>query len=208
LIKIYEGLANDFQYASPKDIMVFPDNHDMSRIYTQLKGDITNTKMALSTYLMLPRIPQLYYGTEILMEDFKIPCDHGLIRSDFTGGWKDDRVNAFTGKGLKTEQKDMQTFLKKFLNFRKNSKAIHDGKTVHFAPLNGTYVLFRILGDEVVVNIMNKNNRPISIDLKRYSEIGLQGKTLRNIFTGEDFVWKDTLQLLQRGSITFTTKLH
>ena len=207
LIKIYEGLANDFQYASPKDIMIFPDNHDMSRIYTQLKGDVTNTKMALSTYLMLPRIPQLYYGTEILMEDFEKPGDHGLIRTDFPGGWKDDPVNAFTGKGLKTEQKDMQTFLKKFLNYRKNSKAIHDGKTVHFAPFKGTYVLFRILGDEVVVNIINKNNTPISIDLKRYSEIGLQGKTLRNILTEENFVWGDTLQLLQRGSVTFTTKL-
>ena len=207
LIKIYEGLANDFQYASPKDIMIFPDNHDMSRIYTQLKGDITNTKMALSTYLMLPRIPQLYYGTEILMEDFEKPGDHGLIRSDFPGGWKNDPVNAFTGKGLKTEQKEMQNFLKKFLNYRKNSKAIHDGKTVHFAPFKGTYVLFRILGDEVVVNIINKNNTPISIDLKRYSEIGLQGKTLRNILTEENFVWGDTLQLLQRGSVTFTTKL-
>ena len=207
LIKIYEGLANDFQYASPKDIMIFPDNHDMSRIYTQLKGDVTNTKMALSTYLMLPRIPQLYYGTEILMEDFEKPGDHGLIRSDFPGGWKNDPVNAFTGKGLKTEQKEMQNFLKKFLNYRKNSKAIHDGKTVHFAPFKGTYVLFRILGEEVVVNIINKNNTPISIDLKRYSEIGLQGKTLRNILTEENFVWGDTLQLLQRGSVTFTTKL-
>jgi len=207
LIKIYEGLANDFQYASPKDIMIFPDNHDMSRIYTQLKGDITNTKMALSTYLMLPRIPQLYYGTEILMEDFEKPGDHGLIRTDFPGGWKDDPVNAFTGKGLKTEQKEMQNFLKKFLNYRKNSKAIHDGKTVHFAPFKGTYVLFRILGEEVVVNIINKNNTPISIDLKRYSEIGLHGKTLRNILTEENFVWGDTLQLLERGSVTFTTKL-
>ena len=207
LIKIYEGLANDFQYASPKDIMIFPDNHDMSRIYTQLKGDITNTKMALSTYLMLPRIPQLYYGTEILMEDFEKPGDHGLIRSDFPGGWKNDPVNAFTGKGLKTEQKEMQNFLKKFLHYRKNSKAIHDGKTVHFAPFKGTYVLFRILGEEVVVNIINKNNTPISIDLKRYSEIGLQGKTLRNILTEENFVWGDTLKLLQRGSVTFTTKL-
>ena len=154
LVKIYEGLANDFQYATPKDIMIFPDNHDMSRIYTQLKEDATNTKMALSTYLMLPRIPQMYYGTEILMDDTANPGDHGLIRTDFPGGWKDDLVNAFTGKGLKTEQKDMQNFLKKFLNYRKNSKAIHDGKTVHFAPFKGTYLLFRILDDEVVVNII------------------------------------------------------
>jgi len=79
LVKIYEGLANDFHYASPKDIMIFPDNHDMSRIFTQLKGDVANTKMALSYLLSLPRIPQLYYGTEILMNDFEKPGDHGLI---------------------------------------------------------------------------------------------------------------------------------
>jgi glycosidase len=206
LVKIYEGLANDFHYTTPKDIMVFPDNHDMSRIYTQLKGDIINTKMALSTYLMLPRIPQIYYGTEILMEDFKKPGDHGLIRTDFPGGWKDDSVNAFTGKGLKTEQKDMQIFLKNFLNYRKNSKAIHDGKTLHFAPFKGTYFLFRILGDEVVVHIVNKNTEPITIDLKRYSEVGLDGKTLKNIITGEDFVWEEHLILQKRGSVTFTTK--
>ena len=37
LVKIYEGLANDFHYARPMDIMVFPDNHDMSRIFTQFE---------------------------------------------------------------------------------------------------------------------------------------------------------------------------
>ena len=145
LVKMYEGLANDFAYASPKDIMIFPDNHDMSRIYTQLKGDVVNTKMALSYLLCLPRIPQMYYGTEILMDDFAKPGDHGLIRTDFPGGWKGDSVNAFTGEGLSTVQKDMQDYLKKLLNFRKDSKAIHEGKTIHFAPLNGTYFLFRIL---------------------------------------------------------------
>ena len=45
---MYEGLANDFVIQRPKDIMIFPDNHDMSRIFTQLDGDITKTKMALS----------------------------------------------------------------------------------------------------------------------------------------------------------------
>jgi len=123
LVKMYEGLANDFAYTSPKDIMVMPDNHDMSRIYTQLKGDATNTKMALSYLLMMPRIPQLYYGTEILMDDFDNPGDHGLIRTDFPGGWQGDTVNAFTGEGLTSEQKSMQSFLKKVLNYRKTSEA-------------------------------------------------------------------------------------
>lgn len=206
LVKIYEGLANDFAYASPKDIMIFPDNHDMSRIFTQMKGDIANTKMALSYILSLPRIPQIYYGTEILMDDFKNPGDHGLIRTDFPGGWEGDTVNAFTGEGLSSDQKDMQQFIKKILNYRKTSKAIHEGKTVHFAPFMGTYFLFRILGDEVVVHIINKNDKPITIDLKRFAEIGLEGKTLKNVITDEEFLWQDNIVLNERGSILFTTK--
>ena len=100
LHKLYEGLSNDFSYASPENIMIFPDNHDMSRIYTQLKEDIPNTKMALAYQLVLPRIPQIYYGTEILMDDTAKPGDHGLIRTEFPGGWSDSEVNAFTGEGL------------------------------------------------------------------------------------------------------------
>ncbi len=207
LTKIYEGLANDFHYASPKDIMIFPDNHDMSRIFTQLKGDVVNTKMALSYLLMLPRIPQIYYGTEILMNDFAKPGDHGLIRTDFPGGWKGDLVNAFTGEGLTDTQKDMQLFLQKVLNFRKNSKAIHDGKTIHFAPENGTYFLFRIKDDEVVVHIINKNEKPIIIDLNRFSEVGLKGKTLKNIMTNEKFRWGKTMTLSNKGSLILTSKL-
>ena len=206
LVKIYESLANDFQYASPKDIMVFPDNHDMSRVYTQFNGDIVKTKMALSMHLTLPRIPQIYYGTEILMNDFKKPGDHGLIRTDFPGGFKDDAVNAFTGEGLNTAQKSMQSYLKKLLNYRKNSKAIHEGKTIHFAPFKGTYFLFRVLEDEVVLNIINKNEAPITIDLKRFAEMGLEGKTLRNIISNKVFIWKDTITLLEKGSIILTTK--
>lgn len=207
LVKIYEGLANDFHYASPKDIMIFPDNHDMSRIFTQLKGDIPNTKMALSYLLSLPRIPQLYYGTEILMDDFEKPGDHGLIRTDFPGGWENDDVNAFTGTGLTAAQKDMQDYLKTLLHFRKNSAAIHEGETVHFAPFLGTYFLFRTLNEEIVVHIINKNDKPIAIDLKRYAEMGLEGKTLTNVITGAPFVWNDVIHLTKRGSVLLTTKM-
>ncbi|MCH2192748.1 glycoside hydrolase family 13 protein [Kordia sp.] len=206
LVKIYEGLANDFHYATPKDVMIFPDNHDMSRIFTQLKGDIVNTKMALSYLLTLPRIPQVYYGTEILMNDFAKPGDHGLIRTDFPGGWQGDSTNAFTGEGLTAEQKDMQSYLKKLLNFRKNSKVIHEGKTVHFAPFLGTYFLFRTLGDQTVVHIINKNEQPIMIDLKRYAEMNLKAKTLTNVITGEQFMWNDDIKLKEKGSIILTTK--
>ena len=206
LVKLYEGLANDFHYATPKDIMVFLDNHDKSRLFTEMKEDATKAKMALSYMMMLPRIPQMYYGTEILMDDTANPGDHGLIRTDFPGGFKDDQINAFTGLGLSDDQKSMQNFVSKILNYRKNSDAIHTGKTLHFAPFMNTYFLFRITDNEMVVHIVNKNDKPITIDLKRYKEVGLQGKNLKNIITGEDFFWGDSINLTNKGSLIFTTK--
>ncbi|PWG04972.1 glycoside hydrolase family 13 protein [Polaribacter aquimarinus] len=206
LVKLYEGLANDFHYATPKDIMAFLDNHDKSRLYTEVGEDFTKSKMALSYLLILPRIPQVYYGTEILMDDTAKPGDHGLIRTDFPGGWKGDSVNAFTGEGLTGNQKEMQSFVSKILNYRKNSAAIQEGKTVHFSPFTGTYFLFRVKDDETVVHIINKNEKPISIDLKRYAEVGLKGKTLKNIVSGEDFIWGDVIHLKQKGSTILTTK--
>jgi len=206
LVKMYEGLANDFAYATPKNMMIFPDNHDMSRIFTQLKGDVENTKMALSYLLCLPRTPQLYYGTEILMDDFAKPGDHGLIRTDFPGGWKGDEVNTFTGENLSVKQKEMQEYLGKVLNYRKDSKAIHKGKTIHFAPKKGVYVLFRTLKNETVIHILNKNKQPTTIDLGRFNEIGLQGEKIKNVVSGETFTWENNLPLKEKGSLLLTTK--
>lgn len=206
-VKMYEGLANDFSYVNPEGIMIFPDNHDMSRIYTQLKGNIANTKMALGYMLALPRISQIYYGTEILMNDTAKPGDHGLIRTDFPGGWKGDKVNAFTGKGLSKDQKSMQSYLKKVLNYRKNSDAIHSGKTIHFAPKDGVYVLFRVSDDEVVTVILNKNEKPITLDLQRFEEIGLKNKKVKNIISEKEFTWKESMKIDSKGIIILTTKL-
>ncbi len=206
LVKIYEGLANDFAYQNPEAIMVFPDNHDMSRIFTQLKGDVVNTKMAVATVLTLPRIPQLYYGTEILMDDFDKPGDHGLIRTDFPGGWNGDTVNAFTGEGLTNAQKEMQSFVKTILNYRKSSNAIPNGETIHFAPQKGVYLLFRIIEDETVVLILNKNEKSLNLDLSRFEEVGLNGKTLRNVVSNSEVLWDNTLELKEKGVLLLTTK--
>lgn len=206
-VKMYEGLANDFSYANPTKIMVFLDNHDMDRVFTQLKENVVNTKMALGYILALPRIPQLYYGTEILIENSAKPGDDGLRRTDFSGGWKDDKSNGFTGEGLTADQAEMQSFLKKVLNYRKNSEALHSGKTIHFAPENGIYVLFRIKNDEIVTIILNKNEKPILLNLNRFEEVGLTGKLVKNIITGEAFTWEDALEINSKGLTILTTKL-
>lgn len=205
LIKIYEGLANDFHYPNPEKIMIFPDNHDMDRIHTQLNEDPVLTKMAMAYLLTLPRIPQIYYGTEILMQNSAKPGDHGLIRTDFPGGWDGDTVNAFTGEGLETDQKDMQVYLKKILQFRKNSDAIHSGKTVHFAPENGIYVMFRVLHDDTVVLILNKNDDPVELDLSRFKEMVLDNREMTDIISGENLIWTNKLVLKEKGATVLKT---
>ncbi len=176
LIKIYEGLANDFYYPRPNDMMIFPDNHDMDRIFTRLNEDITKTKMALALILTMPRTPQIYYGTEILMENTAKPGDHGLIRTDFPGGWAGDEVDVFQNKGLSDKQQDFKLFLKTLLNYRKNSNAIHQGKTKHFAPFDKVYTLYREFNDESILLILNKNQESIDIDLNRFQELNLKSQ--------------------------------
>ena len=205
LVKIYEGLANDFHYPSPKDIMIFPDNHDMDRIHTQLNEDPVLTKMALAYLLTLPRIPQLYYGTEILMQNSAKPGDHGLIRTDFPGGWEGDTKNAFTGAGLSKEQLDMQQYLKTLLQFRKNNATIHKGRTVHFSPKDGVYLMFRIMDDNIVVLILNKNDQSYVLDLDKFKEIGLEEKTLLDVISGKEILWENSIRLEEKGATILTT---
>ena len=206
LVKLYESLANDFSYSNPKAIMAFPDNHDMSRIYTQLGDDVMKTKMAIGYLLVLPRVMQIYYGTEVLLNDSANPGDHGLIRSDFPGGWEGDEVNGFTGVGLSDKQIEMQWFLKSLLNYRKNSEAIHSGKTIHFAPENNMYLLFRVKGDEIVTVILNKNDTEVDLDLTRFEEIGLTGRKVKDVNTSEAFIWNNSLKIPSKGITILTTK--
>jgi glycosidase len=182
---LYEALANDFNYADPKNILVMADNHDMDRVHTQLNNDIELTKMAITYMLTIRGIPQIFYGTEILMNNSSNRNSHGIIRSDFPGGWNDDQANGFTGAGLSPEQKTMQDYVRKLLNWRKTNDAIANGKTLHFAPFNGLYVYFRYTDKNMVMVVMNKNNNPVTLETSRFQEI-LKGKTsATQVMTGE-----------------------
>ena len=174
--KLYEMLANDFVYANPNQILVLGDNHDMDRLYMQLNQDIDLTKMALTFLLTTRGIPQIFYGTEILMDNTGHHKVDGLIRSDFPGGWKEDKVNAFTGAGLNKDQLGMQLYVKQLLQWRKNNPVISSGKILHFAPYNGVYVYFRYNKEKTIMVVMNINNSPTTVDTNRFAEI-IKGRT-------------------------------
>jgi len=169
LLYLYRALANDFIYADPGAMVTFPDNHDMSRIYTQLGEDYDLYKMALAYVLTMRGAPQIYYGTEILMANPGTE-DHGTIRSDFPGGWAGDHKNAITGKGLSERELEAQAFVKTLLTWRRDKEVIHTGQLTHFRPENGTYVYFRHDDEDGVMVVLNKNAVETELELSRFSE--------------------------------------
>jgi len=126
------------------------------------------------TYIYTTRgIPQVYYGTEILL---KGPPDHGTLRTDFPGGWDSDQINGFNGFGLTNEQMEAQRFTKRLLSWRKNNLAITKGTLTHYLPQNGVYVYFRKYNEEIVMVLINNNTSDAYVSSDRFYEI-LEEKT-------------------------------
>lgn len=177
-VKPYRTIASDFLYGDPYKLVVFPDNHDMTRFLTQVNNDLNLFKMGLVFYTTVRGIPQFYYGTEVLMNSNDNPRSHDVIRSEFPGGWNDHKVSALTGKGLTNDQIEFQNFFKKLLNWRKNNKVVHQGKFIHFTPKEQEeiYSYFRILGDKMVWTIFNRKDEAQTINLDKYQEV-LKGQS-------------------------------
>lgn len=205
MINLYETLSNDFLYADPFKHVIFPDNHDMSRIFTQLNEDFGLFKLAISYFATMRGTPQFYYGTEILMSNAG-DNSHGNIRSDFPGGWAGDKVNGFTGQGLTGEQKKAQLFFKELLNWRKNATAIHDGKLMHFVPVNGVYTYFRFNDEMKIMVVLNKTASRQVVDLKRFSEILVKGTAAKNILTGREITLNEKLTVNSKEPLILKIK--
>lgn len=183
LIKIYEILAADYLYADPMKLMVFPDNHDRPRVLAQLDNNVDLMRTNLILMATTRGIPQMFYGTEVLIGSPK-QRDDGVLRADMPGGWAGDNVNAFTGTGLSDGQRDMQGFVRKLFNWRKTSSAVTHGKLTHYLPRNGTYVYFRHDGKQTVMVVLNKNAAQTQLDLGRFAGVIKNAHSARNVLTG------------------------
>lgn len=166
--KLYSHFAQDFVYPNPNLIMNFVDNHDIDRLSTATKGDIDKYKMALAILMTTRGYPQIYYGTEIMLEGKT--GDYQGHRFNFPGGWKDDKRNAFEAKGRTDSENEIFDYLKKLLNYRKENKVLQSGKMMHFIPENGIYVYFRYDEERTVMVITNNNNENKKLDTKRFEE--------------------------------------
>ncbi|ETJ46428.1 glycoside hydrolase family 13 protein [Pseudoalteromonas agarivorans] len=193
-VKVYESLANDFLYPDTNNIMVFADNHDMSRVYTELGQDVAKTKMAMTLFLTTRGIPQMYYGTEVLLDNTPSK-DHGDIRIDFPGGFEGQTRNAFTKEGLTKQQKEMHNTISTLLNFRKNSSALDKGKLVHFTPQQGVYSYARISDEQTVLVFMNKNTQTLQKNIEYMQEVMSNSTTAFNLFTQKTQKLGKTIEL-------------
>ncbi len=199
-VPVYETLAQDDVYASPMDMMIFADNHDMSRIYTQVNEDYDLYRLAMACILTMRGVPQIFYGTEILMDNAGTD-EHTIIRSDFPGGWAGDPVNGFSGDGLSDQQQDAQHFMRTLLHWRQTASVIHTGKLMHFAPMDNVYVYFRYDDAKRVMVILNKNKTPYSLDLSPFHEMLTGVSKGRDVLTGKEYEMTEALQLEGEGPL-------
>ncbi|WP_321343132.1 glycoside hydrolase family 13 protein [uncultured Draconibacterium sp.] len=171
LFRIYESLAQDFLYTDLENILIFLDNHDLGRFSLKEDEGLWKYKQGIAFILTTRGIPQLYYGTEILMTGTKEEGD-GVIRTDFPGGWEGDPINAFTAEGRSAKQNEAWDYMSKLLHWRKSSKAVTEGKLVHYSPSeNDCYVYAKVNGDDTVLVILNGSDEERIIDTDRYSEV-------------------------------------
>jgi glycosidase len=205
LTKLYEGLAHDFVYPDPANLVLFDGNHDTPRLFSVLKGDVGLTKIAVAYLATTRRIPQLFYGTELLMRS-PTERDDGLVRADMPGGWAGDTVNAFTGTGLSAEQRDMQDWVKRLFTWRKANRTIHEGALMQYAPLQGCYVFFRFDAERTVMVVLNKNARPVELALERFTERLRGGERARDVLGGRDLTLGATLAVPARSPLILEIK--
>ncbi|MFM8739592.1 MAG: cyclomaltodextrinase C-terminal domain-containing protein, partial [Cytophagales bacterium] len=200
LSRLYMTLSHDFIYPNANGNVTFVDNHDMSRYYYNMGRDMNKFKMGLTFLLTTRGIPQLYYGTELLMDgDYSI---HPTVRRDVPGGWREDKENHFVREGRSKDQNEAYDFMKKLLDWRKTKSVIHTGKLMQFIPQDNVYVYFRYseTGETVMV-VLNGNEKAIELKTDRFSEIMGNKTAATDIISGGRVTNLSVLQLPSQGSL-------
>ena len=182
---IYDHLALDYLFPDPTHILTFLDNHDTDRFLLEEPDDLGWWKQAVTFLLTSRGIPQIYYGTELLMNGTRAAGGDGNVRRDMPGGFPGDKTDAFTAAGRSDKQNEAFDFIQKLLQWRRGNEPIARGSLKHFMPENGLYVYQRRSGDKEVTIILNGNDSPVTTTMERTLEILPYGSQRRDMLTGE-----------------------
>jgi len=201
--RIYDYLSQDIVYEDPMNLLVFLDNHDTSR-FSKTDEDTTNIdryKQAVTFLLTTRGIPQIYYGTEILMTGNK-PDGDGTLRKDFPGGWKEDKRNAFLRSGRTDKENEAFDFTQKLLKWRKGNEVISKGSLKHFVIQNSVYVYERKYNGKSVVVFMNGSDAAKKINLFQYKEV-IPKENATDLISGNNIIFDNSLELAPRQILMF-----
>lgn len=179
---LYETLAQDAVYVDPTKLVTFLDNHDLDRYFSVIGEDFDKYKIGLTWLLTTRGIPSMYYGTEILMKNFKNPSD-AEVRRDFPGGFPGDKENKFEAAGRNDRENEAYIFVRKLATYRRDNPVMHTGKLMQFLPLDGTYVYFRYDGTKTVMVATNNTDKEISLDTARFAERMNGFTSAKNVLT-------------------------
>lgn len=202
LFNIYVSLANDFLYTDTDNILVFLDNHDLSRFADKEDVGLDKYRQGVAFILTTRGIPQIYYGTELLFTGTKNEGD-GTIRRDMPGGWKDDDRSVFTAEGRTEVENEAWDYMSRILNWRKTSEAVKHGSLIQYAPLHeygDCYVYARIKDGETVLVVLNGSDKDADLDMSRYSDVTGGYSKGTDVVSGETFILADNLHVPARGT--------
>lgn len=196
---LYDHLSHDYLFPNPQNILTFLDNHDSDRFLLEEPENLGSWKQATAWLLTSRGIPQIYYGTELLMNGSKEGSD-GYIRLDFPGGFPGDKVNAFEASGRTEKQNEAFDWLRKILNWRKGeaNEVISKGSLKHFMPQNGLYVYERKLGDKKVIVILNGSDETAERTMERTLEIMPYGSEWTDIISDKPVTIEETMTFAPR----------
>lgn len=183
LARFYMHYALDFAYPDVNLLMNFLDNHDIDRYSAVVDGDVRLYKMALSMLITARGYPQIYYGTEIMLDGTK--GSYEGHRYTFPGGWPTDERNAFEFGNRNTKEREVFDHLRTLLHYRKKTTALQTGKMKHFVPSDGCYVYFRYDEKSTVMVVANNNDEVKVLPMERYDEVLLKVRQGRDILTGD-----------------------
>ena len=200
--RIYNSLCYDYLYTDPSSVMAFIENHDTDR-YLGNGKDSTALKQAYALLLTMKRIPQLYYGTEILMNGTKTETD-GNVRQDFPGGFPGDKVNKFTHEGRTKAENAMFDWTSRLLHWRQNNDVIINGSQTQFIPQHGVYVLARQHNGKTVLTILNGKKADNQVDVAHYAEVIGSHTTATDVLTGATVDLTKNIPLTQRQAMVLS----
>ncbi len=199
LNRLYNSFVYDYLYEDPDHVMAFVDNHDTDRFLGN-GCDSLMLKQALALLMTVRRIPQLYYGTEILMNGTKEVTD-GYVRKDFPGGFPGDDHNAFKAEGRTKAENDMFRWTSRLLHWRQGNECITKGKQTQFIPFNGIYVIARQYKGRTVMTILNGTTKPAVLKVSRYAEVIGNTKRAKDILTNRYYDLSKDVQMKGRQSL-------